>query len=134
MLIPFPSVVKRPVVLKDASPLQVTIMRDPPVVFNLDKPDMSSIDILAYWRMRRAVDKERANMELTTVEVTCPLPKLGKSFPKTVKVNVTVAVAISAVAAGDELVLFVPAKQKQKETHKLLPVASEPMTKKPRAE
>ena len=76
-------------------------------------------------------------MELTTVEVSCPLPKLGKTFPKhcKAKVNVTVATTISTVEAGDELVLFVPAKEKQqKEAHKLLPVAAEPTAKRPKTE
>ena len=47
----------------------------------------------------------------------------------------TVATTMSTVAAGDELVLFVPAaKQKQKDINKLLPVASEPMAKRLKTE
>ena len=136
MLIPFPCVVRRPAIFKEASPLQATIMTDPLVVFNVDKPDLTNPDLgqLAYWRMRRVSDKQHANMEHTTVEVTCPLPKLGKSFPKNVKVHVTVATLISTAAAGDELVLFVPAKEKQQSTAKCLPVASEPTAKRAKTE
>ena len=129
---PYPAVVRKG---KEVSPIQATILIDPPVVFNLDKPDLTSaVDQQPFWRMRKVQDKEHANMHLTTVEVVCPLPKLGKSYPKSVKVHVTVATIFKKVAPGDELVLYVPANKKVKETPKLLPVVAEPVAKKLRSE
>ena len=134
VLVPYPAVIKD---FRHPTALKVTVQKEPAYpLFHLDKPDISkSTDMHVFWRMRRVTDKKHANMELTTVEVTCPVLKLTKKSPKTVQVTVTVATVISKVEPGDELVLFVPAKEKAKEADKkLLPVASEPRQKKQKVE
>ena len=134
VLVPYPAVVKD---FRHPGPVQITVVKEPAYpVFNLEKPDLSkSTETHAFWRMRRVTDKKHANMELTTVEVTCPVPKLGKSYGKNVKVTVAVATVISKVEPGVELVLFVPPKENKAKSapSKLLPVASEPVASEPKA-
>ena len=126
---PYPAVVKKG---KETSPIHLTVETDPRVDFNIEKPDMEMLQVLEFWRMRRSSEKDHANMEISMVEVTCPLPKLGKGTPKSVVVRVPTAVPFKKVAPGDELVLHIPAKQKEQKVEKLLPVLQEPAMKKTR--
>ena len=129
VLLPCPSVVKKG---KEVGPIHLTVSANPPVVFNIEKPDMEMLQVLDFWRMRRSPEKDHSNMELSMVEVTCPLPKLAKGFPKSVVVQVPTAIPFTTIAPGDELVLHAPVKQKEAKVEKLLPVMQEPLAKKPR--
>ena len=82
--------------------------------------------------MRRSYEKSHANMEISMVEVVHALPKLVQGIPKSVTVQVPTAVPFTSVAPGDELVLYVHARQKAGKVEKLLPVMQEPVQKKPR--
>ena len=126
VLTPHPAVVKKG---KETSHIHLTVEAIPPVVFNIEKPDMEMLQVLEFWRMRRSTEKENANMQISMVEVVCPLPKL-KGMPKSVTVQVPTAVPFTKIAPGDELVLYVPAKQKKEKVEKLLPVMQEPVQKK----
>ena len=140
VFVPYPCVVKS---TKETGPINAIVKTNPPVVFNIAQPDMdakkdkadvdpNSKKILEFWRMRRTSERDHANMELSMVDVTCPLGKFGKGFPKTIVVEVPQAVLFKKVAPGDELVLFVPGKKKAEKTERFLPVAQEPMAKKAR--
>ena len=126
---PYPAVVKKG---KEISPIHMTVETNPSVVFNIEKPDMDMLQVLEFWRMRRSPETDHSNMEISMVEVTCPLPKLGRGAPKSVVVKVPTAVPFKRIAPEDELVLYIPAKQKEQKVEKLLPVMQEPAMKKPR--
>ncbi len=128
VLTPYPAVVKKG---KETSHIHLIVGANPPVYFNIEKPDMDVLQVLEFWRMRRSAEKDHAHMEISVVEVACPLPKL-KGIPKSVVVQVPTAVPFKKLAPGDELVLYVPAKQKTEKVEKLLPVMQEPALKKPR--
>ena len=105
--------------------IQMVVGAAPPVVFNVEKPDMDVMKYLEFWRTRRSSEKTQANMEISMVDVTCPLPKLAKGIAKSVIVQVPTAVNFRPVAAGDELVLYISARPKPEKVGKLLPVRME---------
>ena len=135
VLTPYPAVVKMG---KETSHTHLTIGANPPVVFNVEKPvdikpkKMDLVHIIEFWRIRRTPDKGHANMVISTVEVVCPLPDVIRGLPKSVHVQVPVAVPCRKLKAGDELVLHIPAKAQAPKTEKLLPVLQEPAQKKQR--
>ena len=129
VITPYPAVVKKG---RDTNHIHLTIGADPPVDFNIEKPDMEDLQLFEFWRMRRCSDKDSANMEISMIEVAHALPKLVNGIPKSVTVQVPTAVPFTSVAPGDELVLYVPARQKAEKVDKLLPVMQEPVQKKPR--
>ena len=126
---PYPAVVKKG---KDTSQIHLTVGANPPVDFNVEKPDMDMPHVLEFWRMRRSPERDHSNMEISMVDVVCPLPKVGKGVPKSVVVKVPTAVPFTKIQPGDELVLHLPAKQKTEKVEKLLPLMQEPPMKKPR--
>ena len=128
VITPYPAVAKKG---KETSHIHLTVEADPPVDFNIEKPDMESLQVFEFWRMRRSPEKDHANMEISMVAVVLTLPKLAKGIPKSVTVQVPTAVPFTQVAPGDELVLYVPAKQKAEKTDSLLPAMQEPVLKKP---
>ena len=108
----------------------MSIETDSPVVFNLDKPDMSLQRTFEFWRMRRVSDKDHANMVVTMVDIKHVIPQAIPWSSKSVIVKVPVAVPCKKIKAGDELVLYIPAKQKTAKTDKLLPAKHESAPKK----
>ena len=69
-------------------------------------------------------------MELAMIDVRVPLPDLAPDTPKSVVVKIPVAILSKKVVPGDELVLYVPAEEKQRDDKKVLAVACEPKAKK----
>ena len=137
---PFPGVVKA--VPKNQSQsayacmmMTVATTTSQSFVFVVDKPDMGAKLALEFWRMRRHSDKDYCNMELSTVDVTMPIPSLGKGYKKSVVVTVPIAKPFKDIGKGDELVLFIPPKKKEeKKDDKYLPVVQEPVPKKAKTE
>ena len=131
VLTPYPGIVAGK---KDIRPVHLTIATLPPVDFNIDRPpEMDALQTWEFWRARRSSDKDNANMHISMVEVTCPLPKLAKDFPRSVVVKVPTAVPFKKIAKNDELVLYIPeGKKKTEKKEKLLPVMHEPVSKKAR--
>ena len=128
---PYPATIAK---RKDIGQIHLTVEAEAPVDFNVERPDLEVQQLYEFWRMRRTNDKQFANMHISSVDVVCPLPKV-KGLRKSVVVKVPTAVAFTKVAPGDELVLYVPAKEKnKKEADKLLPVLQEPVQKKQRIE
>ena len=132
VLTPYPGIVAGKA--KDIRPVHLNIATLPPVDFNIDKPpEMDALQTLEFWRVRRSSDKDNANMHISMVEVTCPLPKLAKDFPRSIVVKVPTAVPFKKIAKNDELVLYIPEEKKKTEKkEKLLPVMHEPVSKKAR--
>ena len=86
-------------------------------MFSLEKPNKECQKgcYIEFWKLRRTGEKADSNMELGTIEIKVPLPKIGK-LAKSVDVVVSKACLCKQVSKGDELVLYVP--QKPKETKK----------------
>ena len=124
---PYPAVVKKG---KETNHVHLTIGTTPPVDFNIEKPDMTMLHMIEFWRMRRVSEKDHANMVISMVDVEYSLPEHVKGLPKTLIVKVPIAMPCKKVKVGDELVLHIPAKQKAEKTEKLLPVRQEPAQKK----
>ena len=100
------------------------------VMFNIDRPGLDVEQFLEFWRMRRSTEKDNANMEISMVEVTRPLPKL-KDIPESVVVQVPTAAPFKTIAPGGELALYAPAKQKtEKVDTQCFDVMHEPVQKK----
>ena len=112
----------------------VTVASNPPHTFVVEKPDMEAKLAMEFWRMRRQSEKEHANMEMSTVDVTIPLPNLGKGHSKKMTVTVPIAKSFKDIGNGDELVLWAPVAKKAEKTDKLLPVMQEPALKKARTD
>ena len=129
VLTPYPAVVKKG---KETNHIHLTIGTTSPVDFNLEKPDMSPLHTIEFWRMRRVWDKDYANMVISSVDVEYFLPKGVNGLPKSVVVKVPTAVPCKKIKKGHELVLHMPAKQRGYNTEKLLPVMQEPAQKKQR--
>ena len=130
----YPAVAKKSAKVEPGH-IHAVVETDAPITFDVDKPNLdSSLQLHEFWRMRHSSDKQKANMHISMVDVMCPLPK-AKGLPKSVSVKVPTAVAFTKVAPGDELVLYVPAKEKAKtDVDKLLPVRIAPVAKKQRTE
>ena len=126
---PYPAVVKRG---KETNHVHLRIGTTLPVDFNVEKPDMSLLHMIEFWRMRRVSEQDHANMVISMVEVEYLLPKRVYGLPKSVIVKVPTAVPCKKIKKGDELVLHIPAKQKVQNTEKLLPILQEPDQKKQR--
>lgn len=131
---PYPATVKT---MRKAEPghIHAVVETEPNIAFDVEKPNLESpLQLCAFWRIRRSADKKHANMHISMVDVTCPLPKV-KGLRKSVSVKLPTAVAFTKVAPGDELVLYVPAQQQVKaDVEKLLPVRIAPVAKKPRTD
>ena len=97
--------------------------------FTLDRPDVKEYPALEFWKLRRVSEEKHANMTIGSVNMQVPLPKIDSSVLKLVYVEVPTAVTCAPVRLGDELVLYVPAKEKQASNTKVLPVAFEPKPK-----
>ena len=126
---PYPAVVKKG---KETNHVHLTIGTTPPVDFNIEKPDMTMLRMIEFWRMRRVWEKDHANMVISMVDVEYWLPKHVPGLPKSLIVKVPIATPCKKVKEGDELVLHIPAKQKAEKTEKLLRVLQEPAQKKQR--
>ena len=102
--------------------------------FNIDRPDMKvpAYNEIVFWKLRRVHDKACSTMQISTIEVNVPLPKIQKNMDKQVNVRVPIAIPSKAVAHGDELVLYIPAAKKSNVASSSLAVCSEPVPKKPR--
>ena len=98
--------------------------------FTLDKPDVKEYPALEFWKLRKVSVEEHANMTIGSVNIPVTLPKIDSSVLKLVYVEVPTAVTCASVRLGDELVLYVPPKEKQDSNKKVLPVAYEPKIKK----
>ena len=76
-------------------------------LYNIEPPDVKQCAV-EFWRMRRVAEKENANMEITMLEVTVPLP--AKWGVKSIIAKIPAAILTKKVVKGDELVLFVNTK------------------------
>ena len=135
---PFPGVIKAlPKNLSQSASacMMMTVATSTPHSFVVDKPDMGAKLALEFWRMRRLSEKDYCNMELSTIDVTMPIPSIGKGYKRSVGVTVPIAKPFKEIGTGDELVLFIPPKKKEeKKEDKYLPVMQEPVPKKAKTE
>lgn len=102
---------------------------DKKFTFSLDKPttkDCQKGCELEFWRIRKVSDKNQSNMIITTIDINVTLPKIGK-YPKTIVYTLPVARITNNVNEFDELVLYVPAKEKICTKRKSMVVVSTPM-------
>ena len=99
-------------------------------VFTIDKPCSDTFQAVEFWRLRKVYVRDQANMELTTIDVTVPLPEMPPKGLKSVIATIPVAALFKKFDVGDELVLYVPAKVKPNADAKAPPATCEPLAKK----
>ena len=117
-------------------PLKVEVLGKegaPHGIFAIDKPNFKDFDFAMFWRLRKLSDKDECNMKLVSVEVKVPVPKIDKTFAKTLTVMVPAAVLDKDVKEGDELVLFTPKPEDRAPKATCLKSESEPVAKKQRS-
>jgi hypothetical protein len=96
-------------------------------LYTIETPDVKQCAV-DFWRMRKVTDnKEHANMEVTMLDVTVPLP--AKWGVKSVIAKVPAAILTKTVVKGDELVLFVNTKAKPIVEKRALAMVIESRTK-----
>ena len=102
-------------------------------VFIIDKPSSDTFQAVEFWRLRKVYVRDQANMELTTIDVTVPLPEMSPKGLKSVIATIPVATLFKNVNVGDELVLYLPPKDTKKKASACamaLPATCEPIAKK----